>query len=280
MAKLTTRTEDYSKWYNELVVKANLAENSGVRGCMVIKPYGYAIWEKLQAELDKRFKETGHENAYFPLFVPKSLFEAEEKNAEGFEDMQERMELTATQYLLANHSEISNFSLKTIDFSGKKVKDLSKTSVLSFKIQEFIPKDNPELNGRKHVLLAFTSYGWVNDQGIDFSKVNWYLIDSEEWSNMMTAYAKVSSNEKNDITIKEKLTTGVIVNRGVRVKGKLEIPFFKLEGDMYVTTDYSKEMKLIYNENSLGIFIKKSQDLIQMRRSTVIDIHEFLFPNK
>lgn len=84
MAKLTTRNEDYSKWYNELVVKADLAENSGVRGSMVIKPYGYAIWEKIQAELDKKFKETGHQNAYFPLFVPKSLFEAEEKNAEGF----------------------------------------------------------------------------------------------------------------------------------------------------------------------------------------------------
>lgn len=82
--KLTKREEDYSKWYNELVVKADLAENSGVRGCMVIKPYGYAIWEKMQAELDRMFKETGHENAYFPLFVPKSLFEAEEKNAEGF----------------------------------------------------------------------------------------------------------------------------------------------------------------------------------------------------
>lgn len=82
--KLTTRKEDYSKWYNELVVKADLAENSAVRGCMVIKPYGYAIWEKMQAELDRMFKETGHENAYFPLFVPKSLFEAEEKNAEGF----------------------------------------------------------------------------------------------------------------------------------------------------------------------------------------------------
>ena len=81
---LTKRSEDYSKWYNELVVKADLAENSAVRGCMVIKPYGFAIWEKMQAELDKRFKETGHENAYFPLFVPKSLFEAEEKNAEGF----------------------------------------------------------------------------------------------------------------------------------------------------------------------------------------------------
>ncbi|RTY87775.1 proline--tRNA ligase [Flavobacterium sp. RSP49] len=81
---LTTRAEDYSKWYNELVVKADLAENSGVRGCMVIKPYGYAIWEKMQAELDRMFKETGHQNAYFPLFVPKSMFEAEEKNAEGF----------------------------------------------------------------------------------------------------------------------------------------------------------------------------------------------------
>ncbi len=82
--KLVSRKEDYSKWYNDLVVKAGLAENSAVRGCMIIKPYGYAIWEKMQAQLDKMFKETGHENAYFPLFVPKSLFEAEEKNAEGF----------------------------------------------------------------------------------------------------------------------------------------------------------------------------------------------------
>jgi len=81
---LTTRAEDYSKWYNELVVKADLAETSAVRGCMVIKPYGYAIWERMQAILDKKFKETGHSNAYFPLFVPKSLFEAEEQNAEGF----------------------------------------------------------------------------------------------------------------------------------------------------------------------------------------------------
>ncbi|APU67428.1 proline--tRNA ligase [Christiangramia flava] len=81
---LTSRNQDYSKWYNELVVKADLAENSAVRGCMVIKPYGFAIWEKMQAELDRMFKKTGHQNAYFPLFVPKSLFEAEEQNAEGF----------------------------------------------------------------------------------------------------------------------------------------------------------------------------------------------------
>ncbi len=84
MAKNTTREEDYSKWYNDLVSNADLAQHSGVKGFMVIKPYGYAIWEKIQAQLDKMFKETGHQNAYFPLLVPKSLFEAEEKNAEGF----------------------------------------------------------------------------------------------------------------------------------------------------------------------------------------------------
>ncbi len=81
---LTKRAEDYSKWYNELVVKADLAENSGVRGCMVIKPYGYAIWEKMQAGLDKMFKETGHENAYFPLFIPKSYLSREASHVEGF----------------------------------------------------------------------------------------------------------------------------------------------------------------------------------------------------
>ena len=81
---LTKRSEDYSKWYNELVVRADLAENSGVRGCMVIKPYGFAIWEKMQAALDKMFKETGHQNAYFPLFIPKSYFSKEASHVDGF----------------------------------------------------------------------------------------------------------------------------------------------------------------------------------------------------
>ncbi len=85
MAKfLTTREENYSQWYNELVVKAGLAENSAVRGCMVIKPYGYAIWEKMQQQLDKMFKDTGHYNAYFPLLIPKSFFSKEADHVEGF----------------------------------------------------------------------------------------------------------------------------------------------------------------------------------------------------
>lgn len=85
MAKdFSTRAENYSQWYNDLVIKADLAENSAVRGCMVIKPYGYAIWEKIQAILDKKFKDTGHSNAYFPIFIPKSFFSKEASHVEGF----------------------------------------------------------------------------------------------------------------------------------------------------------------------------------------------------
>jgi prolyl-tRNA synthetase len=85
MAKdLVSRKENYSQWYNDLVIKAGLAESSAVRGCMVIKPYGYAIWEKMHEVLDRMFKETGHENAYFPLFIPKSFFSREAEHVEGF----------------------------------------------------------------------------------------------------------------------------------------------------------------------------------------------------
>src|SRR5689334_7107165 len=84
MAKvLTTRSENYSQWYNDLVLKADLAENSAVRGCMVIKPYGFAIWEKMQAQLDKMFKDTGHYNAYFPIFIPKTFLSKEAAHVEG-----------------------------------------------------------------------------------------------------------------------------------------------------------------------------------------------------
>ena len=79
-----TRDEDYPEWYQEVIKAANLAENSPVRGCMVIKPWGFSIWENIKSELDRRFKETGHQNAYFPLFIPKSFLEKEAEHVEGF----------------------------------------------------------------------------------------------------------------------------------------------------------------------------------------------------
>lgn len=95
---ITSRNEDYSQWYNELVTKADLAEHSSVRGCMVIKPYGYSIWEKMQAALDKMFKDTGHTNAYFPLFIPKSFFSKEASHVEGF----------ATECAVVTHYRLKN----------------------------------------------------------------------------------------------------------------------------------------------------------------------------
>lgn len=95
---ITSRAEDYSAWYNELVVKADLAEHSAVRGCMVIKPYGYSIWEKMQAILDQMFKDTGHSNAYFPLFIPKSFFTKEASHVEGF----------ATECAVVTHYRLKN----------------------------------------------------------------------------------------------------------------------------------------------------------------------------
>lgn len=194
--------------------------------------------------------------------------------------MEERAELTATQWILSNNPELTSFSLKTLAFNGKKLKDISSASVITYKIQEFTPADKPELNGKKQVLFGFTSHGWVSEYGIDFNKVRWHLIDKEEWMNMMVAYVKVSSDEKDEVALKETLEKGKVVNKGVKIKSKMVIPFFKLTGDMYAVTDYSQKMKLLYNERSLGIFIKETGDLVQIGRGDIIEIHEFFFQNE
>ncbi|WP_370227799.1 hypothetical protein [Mesoflavibacter sp.] len=193
------------------------------------------------------------------------------------EQMKEQAELTATQWILTNQPNMNSFSLKTLDFDGKKLKDMSAVSVISFKIQEFTPADKPELNGKKQVLLGFTSKGWINEYGINFDKVSWFLIDAKEWMNMMVSYVKVASDEKDESKLESTLKDGRVVNKGVKVKSKLVIPFYKLEGDMYVVTDYSSDMKLLYNERSLGIFLKSTNDLVQMGRGDLIRIHTFFF---
>ena len=194
------------------------------------------------------------------------------------DDMQERAELKATEWVLANHPELSTFNLKTFDFNGKKAKDISNTTVISFLLQEFTPKMDPTLDGKKYVLFCFTSYGWVTDEGMDFSRVSWFLVDSAEWMKMMVSYTKVASEEKDETKLQEILRAGVIENKGVTVKKKMVLPFFNLTGDAYLVTDYSSEMKFIYNEKSLCIFLKKTGNLIQMRKKTIIDTHIFLFP--
>lgn len=126
-------------------------------------------------------------------------------------------------------------------------------------------------------MLGFTSQGWINEYGIDFNKVKWFLIDKAEWLDMMVSYVKVASREKTDSYAKEILESGKIVNRGLKMKSKMAIPFYQLSGDMYVLADYSNEMKFIYNERSLGIFLKDTKDLVQIKRGSLIELHEFFF---
>jgi hypothetical protein len=189
------------------------------------------------------------------------------------QQMKEQAELTATEWFLTNYPNQNRFSLKTLDFDGKKLKDISATSVISFKIQEFdIVDNNPEL-GKKYVLFGFTSFGWINEYGINFDKVIWFLIDGDEWMNMMTSYSKVASGEKNEEIIREALKEGKVVNRGIRAKKGKDIDFYKIEGDMYLVTDYSPDMKFIYNERSFGIYLKETMNLIQIGRGDLIEIH-------
>lgn len=195
----------------------------------------------------------------------------------SIDQMEEQAELTATEWILHNHPELTNFALKTMSFDGKKAKDMSATTVIIYKIQEFVPEMEPKINGKKQVLFGFTSPGWISDYGIDFNKVSWFLIDDVEWMRMMIAYVKVASEEKNEATLKANLKEGKIVNRGVKLGSRLAIPFFKLSGDMYVVTDYSERLKLLYNERSLGIFLKETRDLVQIGRGDIIDIHDFFF---
>lgn len=192
------------------------------------------------------------------------------------EQMKEQAELTATQWVLSHCPELNSFSLKTLDFDGKKLKDMSSTSVITFKIQEFEAQDKPELTGKKQVLFGFTSFGWINQAGIDFDKVRWYLIDRAEWTKMMVAYTQVASGETDEAHVQDVLEHGKVVNRGVKHSEGEDISFYKLEGDMYLVTDYSADMKLVYNERSLGIFLKETRDLVQIGRGDIIMIHEFL----
>ena len=190
--------------------------------------------------------------------------------------MKEMAELKATEWLLTEHPEFTSFSLKTLDFDAKKKKDASAVSIVTYKIQLFEPSNKPDLNGKKYVLFAFLSHGWVSQNGLDFNKFMWHLVDEKEWINMMTSYVKVASDENNIENINKVLKEGKVVNRGVKVKGKVVIPFYKLEGDMYVVTDYSEMMKLLYNEKSLGIFLKETRNLVQIGRGDIIEIHDFL----
>ena len=190
------------------------------------------------------------------------------------EQMKEQVELEATQYILSKFPENNRFLLKTLDFDGKKVKDMSSVSVITFKLCEFDIKGDGKSNytpkntslGKRMVLFAFTSHGWINQYGVDFDKIQWHLISDDEWLNMMTSYTKLASGENNDVKIKKVLKEGKIVNTGVRAK--------KAKDDI----DFYKKLNLIDNSNfdiiDNNAIFEKYDDLL--RSTQINDINYYL----
>tara|TARA_B110001450_G_C17538224_1_gene447521 strand:- start:117 stop:890 length:774 start_codon:yes stop_codon:yes gene_type:complete len=208
------------------------------------------------------------------------------------ENIKEQAELKATEWILTNKPDLKNFYVSTLDFNNTKSRDMSSSSVITFLLQEFtINRDaytskgtlirgaKKYNGGDKYVLYAFTSKGWVNQYGVDYSKIRWYFYNPNEWLDLITEYVKVASSIEDDAFINKSLRNGKLVSSGIKVNRKLEIRFDFLNRDMYLVSDYSEKIKLIYNERSLGIFLKETRDLVQLKRSALEDTHAFLFDN-
>lgn len=238
----------------------------------------------------------------------------------AIEQFEERLELDGTKYLLENHPELTHFDLKVLDLEGVKMSDLSNVSCVTFSVNILEPYTTNSKD--KMVLMMFLSRGWMNQFGIDYTKVKYKLIGSEEWDSLLFNYVSLASpikiEDKNKISTFKKSANGLanqnqqyfgipqgdgfvdiyvadggfakiseskLTSSGLErkyfdadekvFKTSLVLPFLKLSGDTYVTKDYSQEFKMVYNESSMGLYIKSLKDLVQLRRSSINKIQDF-----
>ncbi len=233
------------------------------------------------------------------------------------EQYKEILELDATEYILSNHKEFKDFKLKVLDLEGIKLFDLSNMSCVTFSVESF--SGNFRNVKEKKILMMFTSSGWCNSNGINFSEVRYHLFDKDDWNDMYMTYCNLAIDkkyklisDKNKIPFPKKIwkenfkeydsnyfkttnesfteifykyelydvSEAKLTSSGISIKSISDpgnfIPFVKLDGDSYLTTDYSSKFKLAYNENCLGIFLKDLSKLSQIKRSTMNKIHEFI----
>ena len=194
----------------------------------------------------------------------------------AIEQLKEQLEQKAVEEVLTAYPSLVNFELKTGSLKGTKMKDLSSVGIVTFEIKDL---DSSE----KFVLFAFLSNGWSNQFGVDYSKLKWKLFSRNEWNKLMQAYIKTAS--KIEISIDD-VASSKIVNKGVQQNKKFIIEFSKIKGDVYYTSDYSDEFKIVFNERSLGLYLKESNpdefrrggprgDLVQIRRKSIIKAHSF-----
>ena len=184
----------------------------------------------------------------------------------AIEQIKENLEQVAVEQVLTAYPYLVNFELKTGSLKGTKLKDLSSVGVITFEITD---RDS----GKKYVLFAFTSHGWANEYGVDFSKLLWKNFTAGEWNKLMQNYIQTASGV--ELTVDE-VAQSKIVNTGVKQGSKFILKFDKIGGDVYLTSDYSDEFKIVFNERSMGLYLKATRDLIQVRRKAIIKAHEHL----
>ena len=184
----------------------------------------------------------------------------------AIEQIKENLEQVAVEQVLTAYQYLVNFELKTGSLKGTKLKDLSSVGVITFEITD---RDS----GEKYVLFAFTSHGWANEYGVDFSKLLWKNFTAEKWNKLMQNYIQTASGV--ELTVDE-VAQSKIVNTGVKQGSKFILKFDKIAGDVYLTSDYSDEFKIVFNERSMGLYLKATRDLIQVRRKAIIKAHEHL----
>lgn len=184
----------------------------------------------------------------------------------AIEQIKENLEQVAVEQVLTAYPYLVNFELKTGSLKGTKLKDLSSVGVITFEITD---RDS----GKKYVLFAFTSQGWANEYGVDFSKLLWKNFTAGEWNKLMQNYIQTASGV--ELTMDE-VAQSKIVNTGVKQGSKFILKFDKIGGDVYLTSDYSDEFKIVFNERSMGLYLKATRDLVQVRRKAIIKAHEHL----
>ena len=193
----------------------------------------------------------------------------------SIEDIKEKIELDATEWILKN-TDFDQFYLTTQSFKSITKSSISNLSIVTFELVELVINGGQVTEGKGYILFAFTSNGWISGNGINYRKVDYHLIDKKEWLNMMTVYSMKASGINDEERVRNILGNGKITNTHIR--SKLEddrIDFLKINSDSYLVADYSELYKIVYNERSFCIFLKKTADLGQIKRSEVNKIHDF-----
>ena len=191
----------------------------------------------------------------------------------SMDQLEESLEQKAVEQVLEAYPEMTKFELKSGSLKGVKSKDLSNVSVLTFELEDRITTKDFLLKTKRYILFAFTSSGWANENGINYDRIFWKRFDVSEWNSLIKLYVNTASGKNLSESI---ISESKIVNRGVKSGGDFIVEFDEIGGDTYYTADYSNEFKIVFNEKSLGLFLKKTGDLIQISRGAIIRSHEFL----